>query len=45
MLNRGLLVAGNVDNGTNAGSWCRYGGYSWSNVDYDASFRAAAYAQ
>lgn len=41
---RVLLVAGNFSNGTNAGSWYRGGVNNWTYGDYDASFRAAAYA-
>lgn len=46
MLNRGLLLAGCCYNGTDAGSWCRYGYNLWdAGVNSVASFRAAAYAQ
>lgn len=37
-----LLVAGRFDLGTDAGSWCRLGYYTWVDSDL-ASFRAAAY--
>ena len=40
-----LLVAGNYNNGTNAGSWYRNGNNNWNNDNNNASFRAAAYAQ
>lgn len=38
-----LLVAGNYNYGTNAGSWYRFGNNSWFNALSNASFRAAAY--
>jgi hypothetical protein len=37
-----LLVAGNYNNGTNAGSWYRNGNNNWNNDNNNASFRAAA---
>ena len=38
-----LLVSGHYTQGTNAGSWCRKGNYSWDSDGDDVSFRAAAY--